>query len=62
MIIEGTESVAANVAFGLVVLLSFALLILSVMFFLLALRGCWRWLCGHTWSDVLASAERKALK
>lgn len=64
-LIEAIESwigdAAANVVFGLIVMFSFALIILAVMFFLLALRGAWRWLAGHTWNDVIRSAERKAL-
>jgi len=62
MLVQSIESLGADLLFGLVVLTSFGLAILAVMFFLLAVRGCWRWLIGHTWNDVVASAGRKALK
>jgi len=56
------ESAGADFAFGILVLISFGMVILGVMFFLLAVRGAWRWLTRHTWGDVVASAGRKALK
>ena len=62
MLVQSIESLGADLLFGLVVLTSFGLTLLAVMFFLLAVRGCWRWLIGHTWNDVVASAGRKALK
>jgi hypothetical protein len=62
MMDAAASSLAADVAFGLVVLGSFAIAILSVMFFLFAVRGAWRWLIRHTWNDVIASTARKALK
>jgi hypothetical protein len=62
MAIEALQDGAANIFFGAIVLFSFALMILAAMFFLLAVRGCWRWMVGHTWGDVVASTARKALK
>jgi hypothetical protein len=61
-IVEGIESAGADLLFGLIVLVSFGLVLLGLMFFLLAVRGMWRWLTRHTWGDVVASAGRKALK
>jgi hypothetical protein len=62
MMDAAASSLAADVAFGLVVLGSFAIVILCVMFFLFAVRGAWRWLIRRTWNDVIASTERKALR
>lgn len=62
MVIETIQDGAANIFFGAIVLVSFALILLAVMFFLLAVRGCCRWLVGHTWNDVVVSGARKALK
>jgi hypothetical protein len=62
MIEAAIEAGGAVLLFDAVVLAGFALLLLGVLFFLLALRGIWRWLARHTWRDVVASAERKALR
>jgi hypothetical protein len=66
MLVQSIESLGADLLFGLVVLTSFGLTILAVMFFLLAVRALFTlmrcWLIGHTWNDVVASAGRKALK
>jgi hypothetical protein len=53
------ENAAANIVFGCLVLLGFALVICSLLFFLLFVRGVWRWLTRRTWGDVVSSAERK---
>jgi hypothetical protein len=62
MIEAVSESLIADVAFGAVVIFSFALVVTGMLFFLLAVRGVWRWLTRRTWNDVVASAGRKALK
>ncbi len=62
MLLQGIENEAANIFVGAIVVIVFGAALLSVLFFLLAVRGCWRWLIGHTWNDVVASAGRKALK
>jgi hypothetical protein len=51
-----------TVLFGIVVLLSFALIILMALFFLLAIRGAFHWLASHTVNDVVVSAERRAFR
>lgn len=53
---------AANFAVGVIVLVSFGLLLLAMLFFLLAVRGIWRWLTRRTWADVVRSTHRKALR
>jgi hypothetical protein len=62
MIEAAIEAGGAVLLFDAVVLAGFALLLLGVLFFLLALRGLWRWLARHTWRDVVVSAERKGLR
>jgi hypothetical protein len=62
MIVAAIENAAANVLVGAIVLASFAILIGAVLFFLLAVRGIFRWFTRHTWGDVVVSAGRKALK
>jgi hypothetical protein len=61
-LMQAMESLAADVLFGVIVLVSFGIVLLALLFGLLLLRNCWRWLLGHTWNDVVASAGRKALK
>jgi hypothetical protein len=62
MLDAAASSIGADVVFGILVLGSFAIAILCVLFFLLVVRGAWRWLTRRTWSDVVRSAERKALR
>lgn len=62
MIVEAIENAGANVVVGLLVIVSFGIALMGLLFFLLAVRGAWRWLTRHTWSDVVASAGRKALR
>lgn len=57
---QAIENTGANILFGFLVLLSFALLILATMFFLLAVRAAWRWLTRGSWGDAIASVERRA--
>lgn len=52
---------AADVVFGLIVLLAAAGAITAVLFFLLALRGFFRWMTRSTWNDVVRSTESHAL-
>jgi hypothetical protein len=52
MLQQAISSLAADFLFGAVVLLTFGLLILTILFLGLALRGWWRWFVGHTWGDV----------
>lgn len=61
-IIQAIESTGADLLFGLIVLLSFGMIVLATLFFSLAVRGAWSWLIRATWRDVIVSAERKALK
>jgi hypothetical protein len=62
MLDSAATNLAADVAFGLLVLGSFAMAILAVMFFLLVVRGIFRFLFRRTLNDVIVSAERKALR
>jgi hypothetical protein len=62
MIQQAITSFAADILFGAFVLLVFGLLILAILFFSLAVRGCCRWLTRGSWNDVVRSAERKALR
>jgi hypothetical protein len=62
MLDAAASNLAADVAFGILVLGSFAIAITCVLFFLLAVRGTFRFLTRRTWSDVVRSAERKALR
>ena len=55
-------NLTADFVFGVIVMVSFALLLISLLFFLLAVRGVWRFLIRRTWSDVIISSERKALR
>jgi len=61
MIVQAIDSGGALIAFGILVLTCFALTVMGFLFFLLALRGVWRWIIRHTWNDMVVSAERKAL-
>jgi hypothetical protein len=61
MLDAAVSGLAADVAFGLIVLVSVGMLLLAILFFLLAVRGVWRFLTRHTMNDVVRSAERKAL-
>lgn len=56
------DSFAADMFLGFIVIVSFGLLLLLLLFFLLAVRGIFRWLTRKTWGDVIASSERKALR
>jgi hypothetical protein len=60
-VIQAIDSAGAGVLFGILVLVSFALVMLLILFALLALRAVWRWLTLHNWNDVIRSTERKAL-
>jgi hypothetical protein len=62
MLQQAISSLAADFLFGAVVLLTFGLLILAILFLGLAVRGWWRWLIGHAWSDVVTSVETKAFR
>jgi hypothetical protein len=62
MLDAAATSLAADVAFGLLVLGSFAMALLAVMFSLLVVRGVFRFLTRGSWNDVVRSAERKALQ
>ena len=56
------DNTAAYVIFSAIVCLLYGLTLLGLLFLLLAVRGLWRWLTRHTWSDVIVSIERKALR
>jgi hypothetical protein len=62
VILQAIDSIASTIAFGLVVLVSFGLIILAILFSLLAIRGFWRWLAGHTMNHVIVSIERKSFR
>lgn len=62
MIVQAIDNSAANIVVGVIVLCGFAMLLTAVLFFCLAVRGIFRWLTRTTWSDVVRSAERKALR
>jgi hypothetical protein len=62
MIQQAITSFAADVLFGAIMLLSFGLVLLALLFFLLAVRGVFRWLTRGSWNDVVSFTERKALK
>jgi len=62
MIVQAVDTAAANIVVGIIVLAGFGALLCGVLFFCLAVRGIFRWLVGHTWGDVVASAGRKALR
>ena len=56
------DNAAAYVLFVILVLGIYAIALLSVLFAGLLVRAIWRWLTRHTWSDVIVSTERKALR
>lgn len=62
MMDAAATTLVANVAFGLLVLGSFAVLICGALFGSLLVRGVWRFLTRRTWGDVVASSHRKALR
>lgn len=62
MIEASIGDAAANLIVGVIVLAGFGIALLGLLFFLLAVRAAWRWLTRASWSDVLRSAERKALR
>lgn len=62
MIVSAIENAGANVLVGAIVLLSFGMILLAILFGLLAVRGIFRWLARKTWNDVVASTGRKALR
>jgi len=62
MIAQAIDNAAANIVVGFIVLGVFAMLIVALLFFCLAVRGVFRWLARHTWRDAIVSAERKALR
>ena len=62
MIEQSIGDFAANVLFGLIVMISFAIVLMCILFAGLAVRGAWRWLTRATWRDVIVSTERKALR
>ena len=62
MMDAAAASLAADLVVGLIVIISFGLLLLGLLFFLLVVRGTWRFLVRRTWGDVIASSERKALR
>jgi hypothetical protein len=62
MIESAVNDAGANILVGAIVLMAFAMALGAVLFGLLAVRGMWRWLTRHSWSDVVASTGRKALR
>lgn len=60
MIEQSIGDFAANLLFGVIILTSFAIAILCVMFFLLTVRAAWRRLTRGSWNDVVRSGERRA--
>ena len=62
MIAQAIDNAAANIVVCFIVLGVFAMLIVALLFFCLAVRGVWRWLTRRTWGDVVASTGRKALR
>jgi hypothetical protein len=62
LIFQMIDTAWATILFGLVVMVSFGLVILMALFFLLALRGFLHWLASSTINYVIVSVERKALR
>jgi hypothetical protein len=62
MIWQTIETAGGNVLVGAIVLIIFAMMLLALMFFLLAVRGIFRWFIRGSWNDVVRSTTRKALK
>jgi hypothetical protein len=59
MIQSAIDAGWSTILFEILLLLGVGALLLFLLFFLLAVRGAWRWLTRHTWSDVVVSHERK---
>jgi hypothetical protein len=62
MLLQATDSAGAAVLFGIIVLVSFALIILLILIGLLILRAVWRWLTRYSFNNVVVFVERKALR
>jgi hypothetical protein len=56
------DNAGAQVLFGALLLLLFAVSLVAVLFFLLMVRAVWRWLTCHNWNDVIVNTERRALR
>jgi hypothetical protein len=61
LITQTIDSAGASVLFVVIVLVSFALVMVLIAAGLLILRGIWRWLMRWTWNDVIVRTERRAL-
>jgi hypothetical protein len=62
MLDAAAQSIGADIVVGFIVIVSFAMALLGILFFLLAVRGIWRYLTRHTVNDVIVSSQRKALR
>jgi hypothetical protein len=62
MLDAAATSIGADVLVGLIVMASFGMVLLGLLFFLLAVRGVWRFLVRRSWGDVIVSSQRKALR
>jgi len=62
MLLQATHSAGAAVLFGIIVLVSFALIIALILIGLLILRSVWRWLTRYSFNNVVMFVERKALR
>ena len=61
MLMQAIDNMAANIVFGIIVLLALALAILMGLLLLAGIRGLWHWMTSHSWNDVIRSIQRKAL-
>jgi len=61
-LVSAVDNLAALLAFFYVLLGSFVMLLLLLLFGSLALRAVWRWLTDTSLNDVVLRAERKAIR
>jgi hypothetical protein len=62
MLLQAEMDGAANILFAVIVLTSFGVVMMALMFSLLLLRAGWRWLMRYSWGDVVGWIERRALR
>lgn len=59
---QAIDNTAANVAFGVIVLVCLGMGMMGMLFVGLWVRAAWRWFSRARWNDVIVSSERKAFR
>jgi hypothetical protein len=62
MLDAAAQSIGADIVVGFIVIVSFAMALLGILFFLLAVRGVWRYLTRESVNHVITSVETKAFR